>query len=113
MSKFSHIAAGLAFLLAVALQGCGAATNVAPSTSFAPSGPDWIYAHGVLYHRPHYALVRGVQAKITPAEIPFVPYQGGLVTVAPKFYLIFWDYKKYGDANKLAPLLETYTKNMG
>ena len=113
MSKFSHIAAGLGFLLAVALQGCGASTNVAPSTSFAPSGPDWIYAHGVLYHRPHYALVRGAQAKITPAEIPFVPYQGGLVTVAPKFYLIFWDYKKYGDANKLAPLLETYTKNMG
>jgi hypothetical protein len=112
MFKLSRIVAGLAFFAAVALHACAAPTNVAPSTAFAASGPDWIYAHGVLYHRPHYALTRETQSKITPL-IPYVPYQGGRVILAPKFYLIFWDYKKYGDAEKLEPLLQTYTQNMG
>jgi len=44
----------------------------------------------------------------------YVPYHpGGHVIVNPKFYLIFWGYKKYGDPDKLQTLLETYTKSMG
>ena len=40
-------------------------------------------------------------------------YNGGPVLTAPKLYLIFWGYKKYGDPNKVQSLLESYAKNMG
>jgi serine protease len=35
------------------------------------------------------------------------------VLLKPKAYLIFWGYKKYGDPDKVAPLLEAYFKAVG
>lgn len=115
MLRLRSFAVGLAALAAVALHGCGggAGTTIPASSATVPGGPDWKYANGVLYHRPHYALSRAMQPKIRPAELPFVPYQGGLVLADPKVYLVFWGYKKYGDPDKLQPLLESYTKVMG
>lgn len=60
---------------------------------------------------PHYALSRAASA-ISPL-VTYVPYDGGPVIVAPKFYLTFWGYKKSGDPDKVKPLLIDYTKNMG
>jgi hypothetical protein len=112
MSSHSRFAAGVAIVASIALSACGG--NAVPSSSaLVPSGPDWNYSGGVLYHTPHYAPVRGAQSKVRPAELPFVQYQGGLVLVSPKVYLVFWGYKKYGDPDHLRPLLETYTKVMG
>ncbi len=110
MLKFSRFAGAFGFLAACALPGCGGGASVFPAT--VPSGPDWAYAGGVLYHRPHYAPTHQTAPGIVPL-LPYVPYMGGVVIVAPKFYLIFWDYKKYGDADRLQPLLEAYTKAMG
>lgn len=110
MHKLARLANSLAFLCISALAGCVAGGTVFPAT--VPSGVDWTYADGVLYHRPHYALPLEPQSGNGPL-FPYVPYLGGSVIVEPKFYLVFWDYKKYGDADKLQPLLEAYTKNMG
>jgi hypothetical protein len=61
---------------------------------------------------PHYALTARTASPIQPAFV-FVPYQGGPIIVKPKFYFTFWGYKKFGDAQGVQPLLETYAKNMG
>jgi serine protease len=42
-----------------------------------------------------------------------IPYNGGIVLVHPKFFVVFWGYKKYGDPDKVAPLLTRYLKSMG
>ena len=40
-------------------------------------------------------------------------YYFGPILTAPKAYLILWGYKKYGDPDKVAPLLKEYLKVMG
>jgi hypothetical protein len=51
-------------------------------------------------------------ASARPANA-FVFYDGGPVLVAPKLYIVFWGYKRYGDPDKVAPLLISYAQNMG
>ena len=43
----------------------------------------------------------------------FVTYDNGPVLVNPKMYLILWGYKRYGDPENVASLLEAFAKNMG
>ncbi len=59
-----------------------------------------------------YARPRSQAAPIMPAFF-YVPYLGGPVIVAPKFYFVFWGYRKYGDPHKVKPLLIAYAKSMG
>ena len=80
MLKFSRFAGAFGFLAACALPGCGGGARVFPAT--VPSGPDWAYAGGVLYHRPHYAPTQQTASGIVPL-LPYVPYMGGVVIVAP------------------------------
>src|SRR5579883_2039544 len=105
-----RVAAILSFA-ALAAAGCSAG-NVAPSAPAVSSGPQWRYAGGVLYHVPHYALSRSAQAKIRPA-LAYVPYLGGPVIITPKFYFVYWDYKKVGDPDRVEQLLTQYAKVMG
>ena len=79
---------------------------------FVPTGPGWRSAGGVLYHVPHYAASRSREPHIKPLYFQ-VPYLGGSVIAAPKFYFTFWGYKKAGDPNKVEPLLKEYAKSMG
>ncbi|HVN68705.1 MAG TPA: hypothetical protein VMU38_03500 [Candidatus Binatia bacterium] len=95
----------LACFAAVLAAGCTNASNPAPSIP--TSQASVAFARG-----PHYAPTLSDAAAIRP-DLAYVPYQGGPVIVDPKIYLIFWDYKKYGDPDKLQPLLESYTKKMG
>ncbi len=53
----------------------------------------------------------GASAPVTPAGYDggsaapanaFVFYDGGPVLVAPKLYIVFWGYKRYGDPDKVA-----------
>jgi hypothetical protein len=106
MLRSSHLAAACGCVVALATAGCGGQGAAPVSTGLQP-----FYGGGPLL-RPHYALTRSAASRVVPLSV-YIPYRGGLVIVAPKFYLIFWDYKKYGDADHLRPLLETYTKNMG
>jgi hypothetical protein len=68
-------------------------------------------AAGALSAAPHYALSRSASPDLQPAY--HVLYHNGPVAVTPKIYLIFWAYKKYGDAYHVQKLLEEYTKVMG
>ncbi|MGA8576283.1 MAG: hypothetical protein WB609_11465 [Candidatus Cybelea sp.] len=105
----SRIAAALYAVAALATAGCGAA-SLAPLGS--ASTAQWIYAGGVTYHRPHYAPARAMAPQIRPALF-HVPYLGGPVILQPKVYFDFWGYKKYGDPNRVEPLLIGYAKVMG
>ncbi len=106
----------------LAIVGCSANSGMTPSsgsaaTSFvqhaSPTGPDWIRDGNVVYLKPHYFPTREMAAgrKVNP-DTQF-SYNGGAVLVKPKTYLILWGYKKYGDPDKVAKLLETYLKNEG
>jgi hypothetical protein len=106
--KLLRFAGACAALAAVATAGCSST-----ATSPVPSGADWLSARGTLYHQPHYAATRSQARGIVPGAIAYIPYHGGPVILTPKFYLIFWGYKKYGDPDKLEPLLEAYTQSMG
>jgi serine protease len=119
MHTFWKVVRALGCFAAFAVAGC-AGGGVAPVSStaqsetpgFVPGGPGWIYAGGVLYHRPHYAVARGMASAVTPIFV-YVPYEGGPVIVDPKFYFTFWGYKKIGDPDKVEPLLVEYAKSMG
>lgn len=109
--RFSLRVGFFAGVATVAIAGC--ANNGV--TSAVPGGPNLAYAGGVLDQRPHYSITREMAGRIGHLGTYYIPYedQHGPVLANPKIYLIFWGYKKYGDPDKLQPLLETYTKNMG
>lgn len=109
----SRISFAISLVTALALAGCGGLTpgTGAPSIASQP-GSQWIQAGGVRYHRPHYAPNREM-ASILPAGRDYVPYLGGAVITDPKIYLDFWGFKKYGDPDKIRPLLVDYAKAMG
>ena len=104
----------------LAMVGCATNSAVTPLSGATtqqqartvPSGPDWHYAGGVLYHTPHIMVTRQMaRAQVQPNIL--LNYGNGPVLVAPKTYVIFWGYKTYGDPDKVKKLLKTYTKHMG
>jgi hypothetical protein len=121
MHAYSRFAAVFGAVASLATAGCASNGSVTPATSgsqAAPSmvafaGPGWITKDGISYHVPHYMYGRRTAraARITP-DTTF-SYYGGPVLVAPKVYLILWNFKKYGDPDNVAALLETYFTNMG
>jgi hypothetical protein len=112
VQNFSRLAGACVLAGAVAVGGCSARSTVVPPGI--PGNPDGGGA-SARNPRPHYALALGATSNVIVPLFPYVPYSPdhGPVIVAPKFYLIFWDYKKYGDPHKLEPLLIEYTKVMG
>jgi hypothetical protein len=96
---------GLACAATITIAGCAA--NAGPSTS-ALGSPQAARA----YHALHFLPTRSADHAIALTGGLF-PYQGGPVLVTPKLYLIFWGYKKAGDPEKVAPLLEAYAKAVG
>ncbi|MGC1379766.1 MAG: hypothetical protein WA814_01940 [Candidatus Baltobacteraceae bacterium] len=120
MYRLSRLAA-LGCVASLAMVGCSANGGVSPTLGSTtqqqaqhtvPSGPDWIYSGGTLYHKPHVMLTRNaVHGQAKPNLL--LQYYGGPVLVNPKTYLILWGYKKYGDADKVAKLLKSYLKKMG
>jgi hypothetical protein len=120
MHKHSRFAAALGCVATLAMVGCSANGAMAPSSgstqqaqsSAGLTAPGWIYKEGVLYHAPHYMAARGtVHQQTSPAIL--LNYGGGVVLTAPKMYVIFWGYKKYGDPDKVAKLLKAYAKHIG
>ncbi|HLY03288.1 MAG TPA: hypothetical protein VKR56_12435 [Candidatus Cybelea sp.] len=119
MYRHSRLAAVLGCVAALAVAGCGANGNIAPAAgsaalaqvSDAPIGPGWIHAGSLSYHVPHYMATRAT-AHNAVSGILFSYYNGPVLT-APKMYLILWGYKKYGDPDKVAPLLKEYLSLMG
>ncbi len=107
--SFFGIAAALSAVAALATAGCGAG-NLAPVIG--ASSSQWIADGGVVYYRPHYSPTRESASHVQPALFE-VPYLGGAVILQPKVYFDFWGFKKYGDPDKIRPLLIDYAKAMG
>ncbi len=122
MYRLSRLAGALGCVASLAMVGCSANGSVAPSLGSTtqqsaqhtvPSGPNWIYSGGVLYHRPHVLppYKAGAQRQVSPDIM--LTYFGGPVLVKPKIYLIFWGFQKYGDPDGVAKLLKQYAKAIG
>ncbi len=122
MHRLKRLTTHFAWVIALAtMTGCAAGLGVAPSAGspvLQPArttlafGRGWIAAGGILYHLPRYMPTRA-QALPRVIDSTLVSYGDGPVLVKPKVYLVFWGYKKYGDPDKVMPLLENYYKNMG
>ena len=89
-----------------ALAACNGTSRVMPGTATGQ-------AAGVFAPvQPHHARPRTQAPAVVPAFF-YVPYLGGAVIENPKFYFVFWGYRKFGDPHKVEPLLLDYAKHMG
>jgi hypothetical protein len=107
MSIVARIAGALGCAAAICVSGCGAG-NGSASTAPPVSGA----AHMALPVTPHYMLPRGVVAPNVHPDT-FLTYGSGPVLVAPKMYVILWGYKKAGDPDHVATLLQAYGQSIG
>jgi hypothetical protein len=90
---------------ALALAGCAA--NFSTSPTSAQTGSTHVLRYFPTRSTAH-AIVRG-----SSSGVGVLSYDNGPVLLKPKAYLIFWGYKRYGDPDKVAPLLEAYFKAVG
>jgi hypothetical protein len=107
MSIVARIAGTLSCVAAVCVSGCGAGDGSATTALPAAVSP----AIGTIAS-PHYMLPRGVAA---PNVMPdtFLTYGNGPVLAAPKMYVILWGYKKAGDPDNVAKLIQAYGQSVG
>ena len=95
---------------ALAFAGCGANGSIAPATG--STTPARVGTVHVLRYLPTRYAARTVVPDGSSGTGPLTYFKGP-VLLKPKVYLIFWGYKKYGDPDKVAPLLEAYFKSVG
>ena len=76
-----HLVTGCVLFGLVAAAGCGGGVAALPSGATAGAAD-----------RIHYAL--SLSGSPVSPDVTDVPYDGGPVILAPKFYLTFWGYKK-------------------
>ncbi len=94
---------------ALAFAGCAANFGTAPtfgSTTSAQVGATRVLRYIATRSFAH--AVRG-----STSGVGILTYFNGPVLLEPKAYLILWGYKKYGDPDKVAPLLKAYFKAVG
>jgi hypothetical protein len=124
MHIHSRLAAAFGCVATLAMVGC--ATNgggVTPVTNTTLAAPDsvaaipngWREQGGVMVGPNHYMLTRERTQALGKRKHPDTQfsYYGGLVETTPSVVLILWDFKKYGDPDKIGTLLQTYQSNMG
>lgn len=87
-----------------AFAGCSGIGGTNPPSAMSP-------AVGSTRGVPAYLPTRFVVPATTSGDP--LSYYGGPVLVHPKAYVIFWGYKKYGDPDQVAKLLEQYFGAIG
>jgi hypothetical protein len=107
MPSYARAISLVAVICSAALSGC-AGSNLSPVAN-AAAGSEAV----PLAPAPHYALPATAASRRAHPDFVYVPYLGGPIVEAPKFYFIFWGYKKYGDPDGMQKLLESYAQNMG
>lgn len=122
MHKYSRFAAALGCVAALAITACSGNSGVTPSAGSnsqlqARGGlgfdAGWVQKDGIIYHVPHYMATRQtVRGQLRPPA-GLLTYGGGPVQVTPTVFLVEWGYKRYGDRQGLAALLQSYYGNMG
>jgi hypothetical protein len=127
MHIHSRLVAAFGCVAALAMVGC--ATNgggVTPSTATTLAAPDsvaaipngWHEQDGIMFGPNHYMLTRERTRAQVHAQVKVHPnvtfsYYGGVVQTTPSVVLILWNFKKYGDPDKVGSLLQTYQSMMG
>jgi hypothetical protein len=106
MSIVARIAGALSCAAVISASGCGAGTG-----SVTAEPPASFSAAMAGQAAPHYMLPRGAAPNVVPDT--FLTYGGGPVLVAPKMYVILWGYKKAGDPDHVATLLQAYAQSIG
>jgi hypothetical protein len=110
---YSHprLAGVLGCAATLALVGCAMNTSTTPTTGSTTS------AQVGATHLIHYMPTRNAAPTVSSHSAAYsgllFNYYGGPVLLKPKVYVIFWGYKKYGDPDKVAPLLKEYAKVEG
>ncbi|MGA2760601.1 MAG: hypothetical protein ABSF08_09825 [Candidatus Cybelea sp.] len=104
MNQVGRLTAGLGCVAAFVMAGCASTGASAPVAQFQPPASSG---------RIHYALTRAAAQRGPFPANAYVTYDNGPVLVTPKMYLILWGYKRYGDPDNVASLLEAFAKNMG
>jgi hypothetical protein len=109
MNRYPLLAPFVGCSAALALAGCAANFSTSPTfgSTSAHAGPMHVLPYFPTRYAPH-AIVRGLSS-----GVGVLRYDNGPALLKPKAYLIFWGYKKYGDPDKVAPLLEAYFKAVG
>jgi hypothetical protein len=110
MYGYPRLAGVLGCTAALALAGCAANDGIAPTTGSTTS------ARVGSTHVPQYLPTRFAVHAVVPdnsSGAGVLTYYNGPVLLRPKAYLIFWGYKKYGDPDTVAPLLEAYFRSVG
>jgi hypothetical protein len=107
MHRISRLAGILGCAAALATVGCASNSSMAPTTGSTVS------AQARATHVLHYMPTRFTPRNSDTYIGVLFSYYGGPVLLDPKVYIIFWGYKKYGDPDKVAPLLEAYSKVEG
>jgi hypothetical protein len=90
---------------ALALAGCAATFSTSPTS--AQAGSTHVLRYFPTRSAAH-AIVRG-----SSSGVGVLSYDNGPVLLKPKAYVIFWGYRKYGDPDRVAPLIEAYFKAVG
>jgi len=108
MYRHSRLVGILGCAATLAIVGCAANSGMAPTT-----GSTTATQFGAT-RVAHYMGTRFAAHAVAPnySGVLFT-YFNGPVLVDPKVYFIFWGYKKYGDPDKVAKLLEAYAKVEG
>lgn len=102
MNRRSRLFGFLVCAAAVAIAGCASNGNVAPAGGSATMAT----AHA------RYIATLSAARPLGLSGVKF-SYFNGPVLVDPKVYLIFWGYKKAGDPEGVAKLLQSYIGAMG
>jgi hypothetical protein len=108
MYRHSRLVGILGCAATLAIVGCAANSSMAPTTGSTTAAQ--VGATRVA----HYMGTRYAAHTVVPnySGVLFT-YFNGPVLVTPKVYFIFWGYKKYGDPDSVAKLLEAYAKVEG
>lgn len=125
MHIHSRLAAALGCAATLAMVGCASnGGSVTPFTNATAAAPDsiaaipngWHEQNGIMWATPHYMWTReksqALRKKHSDA-LPLLNYYRGAVQTSPSVVLILWDFKKYGDPDKVGALLTSYFGNMG
>jgi serine protease len=108
MYRHSRLVGILGCAATLAIVGCAANSgNIAPTTSSLTS------AQFGASHVLHYMATRNAARTVVPNSGVLFTYFNGPTLLKPKVYYIFWGYKKYGDPDKVAKLLEAFSKVEG
>jgi hypothetical protein len=111
MHNVSRLAGIFACAATLAAAGCAGGSGVTPATGSPTAATVMSQIDGNSHTLIYMPTLRNAQ-KVHPQYSNAV-YGGGPLLYKPKMYLIFWGFKKAGDPDKVAPLLEQFQSSIG